>query len=77
MNANDRQQTSSSASTTAGAQPGTESGTVLVSTAAVLEAVPTTWDDDRDERFFRLVHDAFSPAFLLGGTVLLASYDVD
>ena len=42
---------------------------------AVLESVPTTWDDARDGAFFRLVADVFHPDFLLGATVLLGSYD--
>ena len=42
---------------------------------AVLESVPTTWDDVRDGAFFRLVAALFHPDVLLGATVLLASYD--
>ena len=38
------------------------------------EAVPTTWTA-ADETFFRVAFDAFSPAFLAGAGVLLASYD--
>lgn len=38
------------------------------------EAVPTTWTA-ADETFFRATFDAFSPAFLAGAGVLLASYD--
>jgi hypothetical protein len=38
------------------------------------ETVPTTWSA-ADESFFRAVADVFAPAFLLGATVLLGSYD--
>jgi hypothetical protein len=38
------------------------------------ETVPTTWSA-ADESFFRAVADVFAPAFLLGGAVLLGSYD--
>jgi hypothetical protein len=38
------------------------------------ETVPTDWTVD-DEHFFRAVTDVFAPAFLLGGAVLLGSYD--
>ena len=38
------------------------------------EAVPTTWTA-ADEAFFRIAFNAFSPAFLAGAGVLLASYD--
>jgi hypothetical protein len=40
------------------------------------ETVPTTWST-ADENFFRAVADLFAPAFLLGGAVLLGSYDLD
>ena len=36
-----------------------------------------TWVDDRDVPFFRITNAAFAPEFLLGATVLLASYDPD
>jgi hypothetical protein len=39
-----------------------------------LETVPSTWTTD-DENFFRVAFDAFSPDFLAGAGVLLASYD--
>ena len=37
--------------------------------------VPTVWDDARDVPFFRATARLFPPAFCLGATVLLASYD--
>jgi hypothetical protein len=37
----------------------------------------TTWDDQRDEAFFRCVAALFTPAYTAGATVLLASYDHD
>ena len=40
----------------------------------LLESVPTAWDD-RDVCFFRCIFDLFPPAFTLGASVLLASYD--
>lgn len=40
------------------------------------ESVPTTWTT-ADETFFRIAFDLFSPAFLAGAGVLLASYDDD
>lgn len=39
-----------------------------------LESIPTVWDD-HDVCFFRCIFDLFSPAFTLGASVLLASYD--
>ena len=38
------------------------------------ESIPSTWTS-ADETFFRLTSAAFSPAFLAGAGVLLASYD--
>jgi hypothetical protein len=38
------------------------------------ESVPSTWTA-ADETFFRVAFDAFSPDFLAGAGVLLASYD--
>jgi hypothetical protein len=38
------------------------------------ESVPTAWTP-ADEAFFRLVGEALPPAYLLGASVLLASYD--
>src|SRR4051794_27933837 len=38
------------------------------------ETVPSTWTTD-DENFFRVAFDVFSPDFLAGAGVLLASYD--
>lgn len=43
--------------------------------AALTEAVCAVWDDERDTVYFRIVADVFTPAFTLGATVLLASYD--
>jgi hypothetical protein len=40
------------------------------------EAVPTVWTS-ADETFFRYAYDLFSPNFLAGAGVLLASYDSD
>jgi uncharacterized membrane-anchored protein len=37
----------------------------------------TTWDDQRDEAFFRCIAAVFPPAYTSGATVLLASYDHD
>jgi len=39
-----------------------------------LESIPTDWDD-RDIFFFGCIFDLFPPAFTLGASVLLASYD--
>lgn len=44
-------------------------------TAAGTEALPTTWNDDRDGAFFRITATLFPPAFTSGASVLLASYD--
>jgi hypothetical protein len=41
---------------------------------ATAESVPTDWTP-ADEAFFRLVAEALPPAYLLGASVLLASYD--
>lgn len=38
------------------------------------ESIPSTWTA-ADESFFRITSAAFSPAFLAGAGVLLASYD--
>ena len=38
------------------------------------ESIPSTWTS-ADETFFRVTSDAFSPAFVAGAGVLLASYD--
>ena len=45
--------------------------------AIVAETVPTTWIDERDVPFFRMTASLFDPEFVLGATVLLASYDSD
>ncbi len=37
------------------------------------ETLPTVWDADRDEPFFRLVALLFSASFTAGASVLLAS----
>ena len=41
------------------------------------ESVPQCWEDERDNAFFRIVNREFTPAFALGASVLLASYDAD
>ena len=38
-------------------------------------SVCTTWIPARDEAFFRIVQGLFSPGFLEGAEVLLASHD--
>ena len=40
----------------------------------LLESIPMIWDDS-DVCFFRCICDLFPPAFTLGASVLLASYD--
>lgn len=40
------------------------------------ETVPAAWSA-ADETFFRVVRDLFAPSYLLGASVLLASYDAD
>ena len=42
-----------------------------------IESVPQTWDDDRDNAFFRIVAALFSPDFAYGAGVLLAENDSD
>jgi hypothetical protein len=44
---------------------------------AAIESIPTQWVDERDVPFFRVTASLFDPEFVLGGTVLLASYDTD
>jgi hypothetical protein len=44
-------------------------------TVTVTELLPQVWDDERDGAFFRLVTPLFTPQFLFGAGVLLASYD--
>jgi hypothetical protein len=39
------------------------------------ENLPETWDLDRDATFFAITSRLFSPAFLAGASILLASYD--
>ena len=41
------------------------------------ESVPELWLEERDVPFFKLTARFFSPAFLAGASVLLASYDPD
>jgi hypothetical protein len=41
----------------------------------VRELVPVVWDDVRDLAFFHLTAAVFSCQFVLGASVLLASYD--
>jgi hypothetical protein len=43
--------------------------------ASHIESIPMTWDDERDGSFFRCVRDLFTPSFLQGAGVLLASHD--
>jgi hypothetical protein len=40
----------------------------------LLESIPSAWNDG-DVLFFRCIFDLFAPAFTLGASVLLASYD--
>ena len=42
-----------------------------------VENIPQRWDDARDVPFFRITADLFPPAFCMGASVLLASYDDD
>ena len=42
-----------------------------------VETIPQRWDDARDVPFFRITADLFPPAFCMGSSVLLASYDDD
>lgn len=42
---------------------------------ATLETIPSTWDDQRDEAFFRITRALFSVSFTFGAGVLLSSYD--
>jgi hypothetical protein len=39
------------------------------------ENVPTDWDDARDESFFRIVCQLFTPHYLEAGTILLSAND--
>jgi hypothetical protein len=41
------------------------------------ESVPQTWDDRRDNDFFRIVASLFPPDFTYGASVLLAANDTD
>jgi hypothetical protein len=40
--------------------------------ATIVEAIPTTWVDERDIAFFRVTEGLFSPAFLAGASALLS-----
>jgi len=40
-----------------------------------LETVPSTWDSDRDERFFRITAHVLPCCLVEGASALLASYD--
>jgi hypothetical protein len=46
-------------------------------TITSLESVPQTWDDQRDNDFFRIVSSLFTPDFVYGAGVLLAGNDVE
>jgi hypothetical protein len=41
------------------------------------ESVPQTWDDKRDNDFFRIVASLFASDFTYGASVLLAANDID
>ena len=41
------------------------------------DEIPQTWLAERDDIFFRLTAALFTPEFLYGASVLLASYDAD
>jgi hypothetical protein len=41
------------------------------------ESVPQTWDDQRDNDFFRIVSSLFGAEFAFGASVLLAANDID
>ena len=43
--------------------------------ATVIETIPTVWDAARDVPFFQITARLFDPAFCLGASVLLATYD--
>ena len=45
--------------------------------ATAIETIPATWDDERDNAFFRITASLFSCEFTYGAGVLLASYDDD
>lgn len=48
-----------------------------VGTAEDTPLLPTTWDEERDVPFFRLVADVLPPETTYAAGVLLASYDLD
>jgi hypothetical protein len=39
------------------------------------EQIPSRWDNDHDEHFFRITAQLFSSEFTYAASVLLASYD--
>ena len=45
--------------------------------ATAIETIPTVWDDERDNAFFRITASVFSCEFTYGAGALLASYDDD
>ena len=45
--------------------------------ATAVESIPTAWVDERDVPFFRITASLFAAEFVLGASVLLASYDAD
>jgi hypothetical protein len=47
----------------------------MQTTTRVTEALPTTGEADRDERFFTIVARLFSADFVFGAGVLLAGND--
>lgn len=42
-----------------------------------LEQLPTTWDPDRDECFFRIVARVLPPGLVEAASSLLGSYDLE
>ncbi|MBV9872512.1 MAG: hypothetical protein JO214_18010 [Frankiaceae bacterium] len=42
-----------------------------------VERIPTTWDDSRDDAFFRIAAQIFPPTFVEIAGALLASFDRD
>lgn len=54
--------------------PASAAATTARCADAVRDTTTNAWSAG-DEAFFRLVRELFPPAFLRGGSVLLASYD--